>query len=60
MLTKDDYACTWDLCISIPSIFRFGTGTQIAVYGLLGIDRQIPPHDESLRVQLEALVKAFK
>ena len=36
---------------------------QIAVYGLLGIDRQIPPitpHDKSLRVQFEALVKAFK
>ena len=36
---------------------------QIAVYELLGIDRQIPPitpHDKSLRVQFEALVKAFK
>lgn len=36
---------------------------QIAVYALLGIDRQIPPitaHDKSLRVQFEALVKAFK
>lgn len=36
---------------------------QIAVYGLLGIDRQIPPvtpHDKSLRVQFEALIKAFK
>lgn len=36
---------------------------QIAVYELLGIDRQIPPvtpHDRSLSVQLDALVKAFK
>lgn len=36
---------------------------QMAVYGLLGIDRQIPPvtaHDKSLRVQFEALIKAFK
>jgi len=36
---------------------------QIAVYELLGIDREIPPitpHDQSLRVQMEALYKAFK
>ncbi len=36
---------------------------QIAVYEFLGIDRKIPlvtPHDKSLRVQFEALVKAFK
>jgi oleate hydratase len=36
---------------------------QIAVYEFLGIDRPIPPishHDKSLRVQVEALIKAFK
>jgi oleate hydratase len=36
---------------------------QMAVYQLLGIDRKIPPvtpHDKSLRVQFEALIKAFK
>ena len=36
---------------------------QIAVYELLGIERQIPPvtpHDKSLRVQFEALIKALK
>ena len=36
---------------------------QIAVYELLGVDREIPPitpHDKSLRVQFEALVKAFR
>ena len=36
---------------------------QMAVYRLLGIDRKIPPvtpHDQSLRVQCEALIKAFK
>ena len=36
---------------------------QMAVYELLSIDREIPPvtpHDKSLRVQLEALIKAFK
>jgi oleate hydratase len=36
---------------------------QIAVYQLLGIDRQVPPvtsHDKSMRVQFEALVKALK
>ena len=36
---------------------------QMAVYELLGIDRSIPPvtpHDKSLRVKLEALIKAFK
>ncbi len=36
---------------------------QMAVYELLGIDRKIPPitpHDKSLRVRFEALLKAFK
>ncbi len=36
---------------------------QMAVYEFLGIDRPIPPvspHDKSLRVQFEALIKAFK
>ncbi len=36
---------------------------QMAVYALLGINRKIPPitpHDKSIRVQLEALIKAFK
>ncbi len=36
---------------------------SLAVYELLGIDRKIPPitpHDKSLRVQFEALIKAFK
>ncbi len=36
---------------------------QMAVYELLGVERRIPaitPHDKSLRVQFEALVKAFK
>jgi oleate hydratase len=36
---------------------------QIAVYELLGIEREIPmvtPHDKSLGTQLEALIKAFK
>ena len=36
---------------------------QMAVYELLDIDRPIPPitpHDKSLRVQFEALIKAFK
>jgi oleate hydratase len=36
---------------------------QMAVYELLAIDRKIPPitpHDKSLRVQFEALIKAFK
>lgn len=36
---------------------------QMAVYELLGIGRPIPPvtpHDKSLRVQFEALIKAFK
>ncbi|MCP2731448.1 oleate hydratase [Limnofasciculus baicalensis] len=35
---------------------------QMAVYEFLGIDRKIPPispHDKSLRVQFDALVKAF-
>jgi len=36
---------------------------QMAVYELLGVDRQVPPitpHDKSLRTQFEALIKAFK
>lgn len=36
---------------------------QLAVYELLGIEREIPPitpHDKSLRVQLEAVIKAFR
>ncbi|QPK64527.1 oleate hydratase [Methylomonas sp. LL1] len=36
---------------------------QIAVYQLLGLDREIPPvtpHDQSLRAQFEALIKALK
>ena len=36
---------------------------QMAVYELLGIDRPIPPvtpHDKSLRVQFEALLKSLK
>ena len=36
---------------------------QIAVYELLGVDRKLPaitPHDQSLRTQFEALIKAFK
>jgi oleate hydratase len=36
---------------------------QMAVYELLGINRQIPPvtpHDKSLRVHFEALIKALK
>jgi len=36
---------------------------QIAVYELLGIDREIPPilhHDESIKVKLDAVVKAFR
>jgi oleate hydratase len=36
---------------------------QMAVYTLLGIDREIPPvtaYDKSFRVQFEALIKAFK
>ncbi len=35
---------------------------QIAVYELLAIERKVPPvtsHDKSLRVQFEALIKAF-
>ena len=35
---------------------------QMAVYQLLGVDRQVPPvtpHDKSLRTQFEALIKAF-
>ncbi len=36
---------------------------QMAVYQLLGIDREIPPvlhYDKSLRVDFEAVIKAFK
>jgi oleate hydratase len=36
---------------------------QMAVYGLLGIDRPIPPvtpHDKSIRTRFDALVKAFE
>jgi oleate hydratase len=36
---------------------------QTAVYELFGVDRKIPvvtPHDRSLRVRLDALLKAFK
>ena len=36
---------------------------RMAVYELMGIDREIPPvspHDKSLRVQFDALIKAFK
>ena len=36
---------------------------QMAVYELLGIERQVPPvtpHDKSLHARFEALVKAFK
>jgi oleate hydratase len=36
---------------------------QMAVYELLGIDRQVPPiirHDKTLHAQFEALVKAFR
>ena len=36
---------------------------QMAVYELLGIDREIPPilhHDESIKVKLDAVVKAFR
>ena len=36
---------------------------QMAVYELLGIDREIPPitpHDKSFQTQFEALIKAFK
>ncbi len=36
---------------------------QIAVYELLGVDREVPPvwrHDRSLKVKLDAVIKAFK
>ena len=36
---------------------------QMAVYQLLGIDREIPPilrHDKSMKVKFDALVKAFR
>lgn len=36
---------------------------QMAVYQLLGVQREVPPvshHDQSLKVKMDALVKAFK
>ena len=36
---------------------------QIAVYQLLGIEREVPPilhHDRSIKVKLDALIKAFQ
>jgi oleate hydratase len=36
---------------------------QMAVYELLGIDREIPPilhHDKSIKVKLDAVIKAFR
>ncbi|MET1079843.1 MAG: oleate hydratase [Pseudomonas sp.] len=36
---------------------------QMAVYQLLGLDREVPPvhrHDQSLKVKLAALIKAFR
>ena len=36
---------------------------QMAVYELLGIEREVPPilhHDRSIKVKLDALIKAFK
>ena len=36
---------------------------QMAVYELLGIDREVPPvtpHDKSFHAQFEALIKAFE
>ena len=36
---------------------------QMAVYELLGIDREVPPvtpHDKSFHARLEALIKAFE
>ena len=36
---------------------------RIAVYKLLGIEREVPPilhHDRSVKVKLDALIKAFK
>jgi oleate hydratase len=36
---------------------------QMAVYELLGIDREVPPvtpHAKSLHAQFEAMIKAFK
>lgn len=36
---------------------------QMAVYELLGIDREVPPilhHDQSIKVKLDAVVKAFR
>lgn len=36
---------------------------QMAVYELLGVDREIPPilhHDKSVKVQVDAAVKAFR
>ena len=37
--------------------------TEMAVYELLGIEREIPPilhHDKSLKVNFDAVIKAFK
>lgn len=36
---------------------------QMAFYELLGIDREIPPilhHDKSVKVKLDAVIKAFR
>jgi oleate hydratase len=54
--------------VEIPSDVVFTVeysvrAAQMAVYELMGIARTIPPvtpHDKSLGVQLEALIKAFK
>jgi len=35
---------------------------QTVVYQLLGIDRQVPPitpHDQSIKVEINAVIKAF-
>ena len=35
---------------------------QTVVYQLLGIDRQVPPitpHDKSVKVEIDAVIKAF-
>lgn len=54
--------------VEIPDVVVFTVeysvrAAQMAVYELLGIDRQIPPitpHDKSVRVQVEALIKSLK
>ena len=36
---------------------------QMAVYELLGVDRKVPPvtqHDKSVKVKIDAVIKAFK